>query len=114
MYEYKCKMVKVVDGDTVDVDIDLGFGVWMRDQRIRLYGIDTPESRTSDDQEKIYGLAAKDLLNLKGEPFLEIDISENVDAKERLKSKGFKTVPQIFYSDGEHYGNYHDLEKKYV
>jgi len=62
MYEYKCKMVKVIDGDTVDVDIDLGFGVWMRDQRIRLYGIDTPESRTSDDQEKIYGLAAKDFV----------------------------------------------------
>ncbi len=62
MYEYKCKMVKVVDGDTVDVDIDLGFGVWMRDQRIRLYGIDTPESRTSDDQEKAYGLAAKDFV----------------------------------------------------
>ena len=62
MYEYKCKMVKVVDGDTVDVDIDLGFGVWMRDQRIRLYGIDTPESRTSDDQEKVYGLAAKDFV----------------------------------------------------
>ena len=48
MYEYKCKLVKVVDGDTIDVDIDLGFGVWMRNQRIRLYGIDTPESRTSD------------------------------------------------------------------
>jgi len=62
MYEYKCKMVKVVDGDTVDVDIDLGFGVWMRDQRIRLHGIDTPESRTSDDQEKVYGLAAKDFV----------------------------------------------------
>ena len=62
MYEYKCKMVKVIDGDTVDVDIDLGFGVWMRDQRIRLYGIDTPESRTSDDQEKVYGLAAKDFV----------------------------------------------------
>ena len=62
MYEYKCKMVKVVDGDTVDVDIDLGFGVWMRDQRIRLYGIDTPESRTSDDKEKVYGLAAKDFV----------------------------------------------------
>ena len=62
MYEYKCKMVKVVDGDTVDVDIDLGFGVWMRDQRIRLYGIDTPESRTSDADEKIYGLAAKDFV----------------------------------------------------
>ena len=62
MYEYKCKMVKVVDGDTVDVDIDLGFGVWMRDQRIRLYGIETPETRTSDDQEKVYGLAAKDFV----------------------------------------------------
>ena len=48
MYEYKCKMVRVVDGDTVDVDIDLGFGVWMRNHRIRMYGIDTPESRTSD------------------------------------------------------------------
>ena len=55
-------MVKVVDGDTVDVDIDLGFGVWLRKQRIRLYGIDTPESRTSDDVEKVYGLAAKDFL----------------------------------------------------
>ncbi len=55
-------MVKVVDGDTVDVDIDLGFGVWMQKQRIRMYGIDTPESRTSDDVEKVYGLAAKDFL----------------------------------------------------
>ena len=59
MYEYKCKMVRVVDGDTVDVDIDLGFGVWMRNQRIRMYGIDTPESRTSDKVEKVYGKAAK-------------------------------------------------------
>ena len=62
MYEYKCKLVKVVDGDTIDVDIDLGFGVWMRKQRIRLYGIDTPESRTSDKVEKVYGNAAKDFL----------------------------------------------------
>ena len=62
MFEYNCKMVRVVDGDTVDVDIDLGFGVWLRKQRIRLYGIDTPESRTSDDVEKVYGLAAKDFL----------------------------------------------------
>ena len=58
MYEYKCKLVRVVDGDTIDVDIDLGFGVWMRNQRIRMYGIDTPESRTSDPVEKIYGKAA--------------------------------------------------------
>ncbi len=59
MYEYRVKIVKVVDGDTVDVDIDLGFGVWLKKQRIRLFGIDTPESRTRDKEEKKYGLAAK-------------------------------------------------------
>jgi len=62
MYDYKCKVVKVVDGDTVDVDIDLGFGVWMRDERVRVMGIDTPESRTRDLVEKKFGLAAKERL----------------------------------------------------
>ena len=60
MYEYSCKIVRVVDGDTVDVDIDLGFGVWMHKERIRLHGIDTPESRTRDLEEKKYGLLAKE------------------------------------------------------
>lgn len=59
MYEYKCKIIKVIDGDTVDVDIDLGFGIWMKNERVRLMGIDTPESRTSDKVEKIFGNAAK-------------------------------------------------------
>ena len=59
MYEYRCKIIKVIDGDTADVDIDLGFGVWLKKQRIRFNGIDTPESRTSDPDEKKYGLAAK-------------------------------------------------------
>lgn len=59
MYEYRCKILKVVDGDTVDVDIDLGFGVWLKDERVRIMGIDTPESRTRDKTEKIFGLAAK-------------------------------------------------------
>ena len=62
MYEYRCKRIKVVDGDTIDVDIDLGFGVWLRNQRVRLHGIDTPESRTKDLEEKKYGLAAKEFL----------------------------------------------------
>ena len=59
MYEYRCKITRVVDGDTVDVDIDLGFGVWLHKERVRLHGIDTPESRTRDLEEKKYGLIAK-------------------------------------------------------
>ena len=62
MYEYKCKILRVVDGDTVDVDIDLGFGVWMHKERVRMMGIDTPESRTRDRVEKAFGLASKDRL----------------------------------------------------
>jgi micrococcal nuclease len=62
MYEYRATVNRVVDGDTVDIDIDLGFGVWMKDERVRVMGIDTPESRTSDKVEKVFGLAAKDRL----------------------------------------------------
>ena len=59
MYEYHCKIVKVIDGDTVDVDIDLGFGVWLKKERVRVNGIDTPESRTRDKEEKKFGLISK-------------------------------------------------------
>ena len=59
MYEYKCKITRIVDGDTVDVDIDLGFGVWLKDERVRVMGIDTPESRTADKVKDIFGEAAK-------------------------------------------------------
>ena len=65
MYEYRVNILRVVDGDTVDVDIDLGFGVWMHKERVRLYGIDTPESRTRDLEEKKYGKAAKAFLEAK-------------------------------------------------
>lgn len=58
MYEYKCRIVRVVDGDTVDVDIDLGFGVMLANERVRIVGIDTPESRTSDPVEKVFGKLA--------------------------------------------------------
>ena len=59
MYEYRATIVKIIDGDTVDVDIDLGFNVVLRDERVRIAGIDTPESRTRDLEEKKFGLAAK-------------------------------------------------------
>lgn len=61
-YEYNCTVNRVVDGDTVDVDIDLGFGIVLTDERVRIMGIDTPESRTSDKVEKVFGLASKERL----------------------------------------------------
>ena len=59
MHEYKAKIRRWVDGDTVDVTLDLGFDI-LYNNRIRLYGINTPESRTRDLEEKERGLAAKD------------------------------------------------------
>jgi len=80
MYEYRCKVLKVVDGDTVDVDIDLGFGIVLKDERVRLMGIDTPESRTRDKVEKQFGLASKarlkEMLDNKSGPILKTQINK--------------------------------------
>ena len=82
MYEYGCQVTRVVDGDTIDVDLDLGFDIIYK-CRVRLYGIDTPESRTRNKDEKVRGkLAAK---------FLKDAISngKNVILQTQLKdSKG--------------------------
>ena len=59
MYDYKATLVKVVDGDTVDANIDRGFDITIK-KRIRLVGINTPECRTRDLKEKALGLAAKE------------------------------------------------------
>jgi len=61
MYEYKAIVNRVVDGDTIDCTIDLGFSTWKK-IRVRMEGINTPESRTRDLEEKKRGLAAKDRL----------------------------------------------------
>ena len=58
MYQYKVKLIKVVDGDTIDVTIDLGFDITTK-KRVRFSGINAPESRTRDLKEKAKGLAAK-------------------------------------------------------
>tara|TARA_R110002012_G_scaffold316842_1_gene532386 strand:+ start:27 stop:431 length:405 start_codon:yes stop_codon:yes gene_type:complete len=58
MYTYKAKLDRVIDGDTIDANIDLGFDITIH-KRIRLTGIDTPESRTRDLEEKARGLASK-------------------------------------------------------
>jgi micrococcal nuclease len=58
-YKYNATVKKVTDGDTLVVDLSLGFDLWMRDVKIRLYGIDAPESRTRDKEEKVKGMATK-------------------------------------------------------
>ena len=82
MYEYGCKVSRVVDGDTVDVVLDLGFSI-LHKCRVRLYGIDTPESRTRDKDEKVRGkLASKFLKDA-------IDNGEKIVLRSKLKdSKG--------------------------
>ena len=61
MYEYKCEVTRVVDGDTIDCVLDLGFSI-LHKCRVRLYGIDTPESRTRDLDEKARGKPASKFL----------------------------------------------------
>ena len=101
MYEYKCKILKVVDGDTVDVDIDLGFGVWLHKERVRIMGIDTPESRTSDKVEKVFGLAAKErLISLLGEnAILDTQVSKK---GEDMKGKFGRILGNFRTLAGEH------------
>ena len=85
MYEYRCKILRVVDGDTVDVDIDLGFGMWMHKERVRMMGIDTPESRTRDKVEKKFGLASKqfvkDLMPVGSKQVLKTQIDRSGEDK---------------------------------
>jgi micrococcal nuclease len=81
-YKYNVKIKKVIDGDTVDVDIDLGFGVWLHKERVRIMGIDTPESRTRDKVEKLFGLASKEKLKeLLPLSSMQVLVVEEYDAK---------------------------------
>ncbi len=71
----------MVDGDTIDLDIDLGFGTWRCSERIRLYGVDTPECRTRDAKEKAAGLLAKKFV----EEALHVGGSYKLQTKEKGK-----------------------------
>lgn len=73
-YEYKAKFKKVIDGDTIVVDIDLGFSIILSDQYIRLIGIDTPESRSKDKIEKTFGIISKKAV----EDFMKNSDQENL------------------------------------
>ena len=79
---YNATVVRIVDGDTIRLDIDLGFDIVLKNQSVRLYKVDTPECRTRDLKEKAAGLLAKDVVqNL-------ITIGERVFIRTKLDTKG--------------------------
>jgi endonuclease YncB( thermonuclease family) len=85
MYQYKCKINKVLDGDTVDIDLDLGFNIVLVNQRVRMAGVDTPESRTANKEEKPRGLLSKkklaEKLPIGSWQIIETQRSDNNDDK---------------------------------
>lgn len=99
MYEYRAKINRVVDGDTVDVDLDLGFNIVLANERVRIMGIDTPESRTSDPIEKVFGLAAKERLKelLGKESILKTEVSKD---GEDMKGKFGRILGDFLTEDG--------------
>ena len=101
MYEYRCKVIKDIDGDTVDVDIDLGFDIMLRDERVRIMGIDTPESRTRDKVEKKFGLASKarlkELIGGKSGPILKTQINKK---GEDMRGKFGRILGDFVTEDG--------------
>ena len=115
---YSCKLVRVVDGDTCDAMIDLGFDVWVKN-RIRFYGVDTWESRTRDLEEKAKGLEAKayvkDLLENSDEGKFSI-ISHGRGKYGRVLGEIFvkgheKSVNELLKENGHAY-EYHGEKKK--
>jgi micrococcal nuclease len=98
-YEYNCIVNRIVDGDTVDIDIDLGFNIMLTGERVRIMGIDTPESRTSDQVEKIFGLAAKERLKslLGKKAVLKTQIDKDGDD---LKGKFGRILGDFIAPDG--------------
>ncbi|NDB60479.1 nuclease [bacterium] len=111
MYEYRVKKItNVVDGDTIDVDIDLGFAVSFS-QRVRLAGIDTPESRTSDKFEKTLGLEAKEYLKKKLKDAKDVIIkTEKPDSSEK-----YGRILGWLYVDGDTVSvNDHMIEDGYA
>ena len=104
MYRYKVKVVKVVDGDTVDVDIDLGFGMTYKKQRVRMLGIDTPESRTRDLVEKKFGKASK--AHLKG--ILE---SGSIELVSHDKGKFGRILGELFIGDSKYSINQQQIDE---
>ena len=108
MYEYAVKeIVKIIDGDTVDIVIDLGFDL-SKKERVRLAGIDTPESRTRDTEEKVFGLEAKAYLKTR------LEGSEKLVVRTEKDGKYGRMLGWFYCSDVESSINNEMIEKGYA
>jgi len=127
MYTYNVEVTRVVDGDTIDVNVDLGFGMVYKKQRVRMMGIDTPESRTRDLEEKFYGKQSKyyleDLLDgqnvslishdkgkfgrILGELFIDGDFNTSVN---QIMINNFHAVP--YYGDSKELTEEHHMANR--
>jgi micrococcal nuclease len=96
MYIYNAKVVRIVDGDTIILDIDLGFNTWINNHWIRLEGIDTPEIRTKNPLEKEAGFLAKDFVEKHIEVGDIITVKTIIDKKEKFG----RTLGTIFSKEG--------------
>ena len=120
MYEYKCKILRIVDGDTVDVDIDLGFGIWRHRERVRLVGIDTPESRTRDLVEKKFGLAAKEFVRF----MMPVGSAQTITTQKDKTGKFGRILGELWFGrthninqllvDNHHAVRYHGQSKEEI
>ena len=84
LYNYWCRVVKVIDGDTIDVDILLGFDLEIKNARVRLFGIDAPETRSADPEEKRFGLYTKAFVEKLMPPGLECVLVSQVFQREKF------------------------------
>ena len=107
MYRYKVFVTRIVDGDTVDVDVDLGFGMIYKKQRVRMMGIDTPESRTRDLEEKFYGKASK--ANLE-----RILKDQDIQMVSHDKGKFGRILGELFIGDSSYIINQQQIDEHHA
>ena len=119
-FEYHAKVNKVIDGDTINVDLDLGFNVVLSNQSVRLLGIDTPESRTSDKVEKAFGTLSKDKVKefidrCEGRVILQTVLSDSEEKFGRLLGKVINPKDNVILNDwliANHYAVAYNGENK--
>lgn len=110
-FEYYAKVNKVIDGDTVNVDIDLGFNTFLCNQDVRLIGIDAPESRTSDKAEKIFGALSKDkvkefIQECQNQVLIQVKLTNNDEKFGRILGKIINIQDKTILNDWLIQNNY--------